>query len=205
MRSGQYKKLNVLSIKNGELVKYDPLNEEIEVNLIEDDEKREETPTSGYYAMFEYLNGFRKTMYWSVKKMTAHAKKYSPGYRSDLEKGNSWTFWSKDFDGMAYKTMLRQLISKWGIMSVEMQKAFETDMGAILPDGKVDYVDSADLTPEIIASTPIELKPEPEEKPVKPVVTPKPTPKSENPFQDLASEQITLDEFEPPLNYKGKL
>ena len=68
MRSGQYKKINVLAIKAGELVKYDPLNEEITVNLIEDDEKRENTETVGYYAMFEYLNGFQKTMYWSKRK-----------------------------------------------------------------------------------------------------------------------------------------
>ncbi len=59
-----YKKLNVLAIKEGELIRYDPLNEEIEVELIEDDIVREETPAMGYYAMFEYENGFRKTMYW---------------------------------------------------------------------------------------------------------------------------------------------
>lgn len=143
MRSGQYKKLNVLSIKSGELIKFDPLNEEIEVKLIEDDDIRETTDTVGYYAMFEYVNGFRKMMYWSKKKMEAHATKYSQGYRMDLKKGTSWTFWSKDFDGMAYKTMLRQLISKWGIMSIEMEKAYESDMGVIHDDNSVEYVDNA--------------------------------------------------------------
>ena len=113
IRSGQYKKLNVLAIKEKELVRFDPLNEEIEVNLIKDEYEREETKTIGYYAMFEYTNGFRKALYWSQEKMEAHAKKYSPGYKKDLEKGTQWTFWAKDFDGMAYKTMLRQLISKW--------------------------------------------------------------------------------------------
>ena len=77
--------------------------------------------------MFEYLNGFRKAMYWSKGKMVAHAKKYSPGYKKDLEKGTQWTFWAKDFDGMAYKTMLRQLISKWGPTSTEMQTAEKYD------------------------------------------------------------------------------
>ena len=77
IRSGYYKKLNVLAIKEGELVHYDPLEEVVEVNLIEDDILREEAPTMGYYAMFEYENGFRKTMYWSKKKMLAHAEKYS--------------------------------------------------------------------------------------------------------------------------------
>ena len=116
IRSGQYRKLNVISIKEGELIRYDPLNEEIEVRLIDDELVRENAKTVGYYAMFEYTNGFRKTMYWSKEKMEAHALKYSQGYAADKRKGTNWTFWSKDFDGMAYKTMLRQLISKWGIM-----------------------------------------------------------------------------------------
>ena len=138
IRSGQYKKLNVLAIKKGELVKYDPLNEEIEVNLIEDEEERENTETVGYYAMFEYSNGFRKTLYWSKKRMEAHAEKYSMGYKA--HKG--YTFWEKDFDGMAYKTMLRQLISKWGIMSIDMQQAMEQDMATINTDGTYEYVDN---------------------------------------------------------------
>ena len=140
IRSGQYKKLNVLAIKKGELVRYDPLNEEIEVNLIDDEEERENAETVGYYAMFEYTNGFRKAMYWSKAKMEKHALKYSSGYKA--KKG--YTFWEKDFDGMAYKTMLRQLISKWGIMSIDMQQAVEKDMTAINTDGTYEYVDNED-------------------------------------------------------------
>ncbi len=147
-RSSQYKKLNVLSIKEGELIRFDPLNEEIEVNLIQDDEQREAAPTIGYYAMFEYTNGFRKAMYWSRAKMEAHAKKYSPGYKRDLEKGTSWTFWAKDFDAMAYKTMLRQLISKWGIMSIELQTAIDSDMAVIREDGSRDYVET--VQPDVV-------------------------------------------------------
>ena len=142
MRSGQYKKLNVLAIKNGELVRYDPLNEEIEVNLIEDDTVRENTETIGYYAMFEYNNGFKKTLYWSKKKMEEHALKYSQAYAADKRKGTAWTFWAKDFDSMAYKTMLRQLISKWGIMSIDMMTAFDKDMAVINQDGSSYYVDN---------------------------------------------------------------
>lgn len=126
-----------MAIKEGELVRFDPLNEEIEVNLIEDEEAREEAPTVGYYAMFEYTNGFKKAMYWSKKKMEAHALKYSKGYKA--KKG--YTFWEKDFDAMAYKTMLRQLISKWGIMSIDMQSAMDADMAVIHEDGTKDYVD----------------------------------------------------------------
>jgi recombination protein RecT len=138
IRSGQYRKINVIAIKEGELVKFDALNEEIEVNLIEDEEKREAAKTVGYYAMFEYVNGFRKAIYWTKKKMERHALKYSKGYAA--KKG--YTFWEKDFDGMAYKTMLRQLISKWGVMSVEMQMAIEKDQAVIGDDGKIEYVDN---------------------------------------------------------------
>lgn len=138
IRSGQYKKLNVLAIKEGELIRFDPLNEEIEVRLIEDEEAREQAETIGYYAMFEYVNGFRKALYWSKKKMEAHALKYSKGYQA--KKG--YTFWEKDFDGMAYKTMLRQLISKWGIMSIDMVTALDSDMAVINEDGSKDYVDN---------------------------------------------------------------
>lgn len=171
IRSGQYKKLNVLAIKEGELVRFDPLNEEIEVNLIEDEEAREEAPTVGYYAMFEYTNGFKKAMYWSKKKMEAHALKYSKGYAA--KKG--YTFWEKDFDGMAYKTMLRQLISKWGIMSIDMQNAMESDMAVIHEDGTKDYADTVseenivldqDLQ-EAVEETPEPEKQEPQEETAK--------------------------------------
>lgn len=140
IRSGQYKKLNVLAIKEGELVRFDPLTEEIEVNLIEDEEVREETKTTGYYAMFEYTNGFRKAIYWSRSKMEAHAKKYSKSY------SQSSSVWQTNFDTMAYKTMLRQLISKWGIMSIDMVSALDADMAVINEDGTKNYVDNASYT-----------------------------------------------------------
>lgn len=166
-RSGYYKKLNVIAIKEGELIKYDPLNEEIEVDLIEDDVVRESTPSMGYYAMFEYENGFRKTLYWSKQKMIAHAEKYSLAFAKKggakslelLEQGkipekDMWkysSFWFKDFDGMALKTMLRQLISKWGIMSIDLQTAIEKDAAVIREDGTPEYVEneeSADVVSE---------------------------------------------------------
>ena len=140
LRSGQYRKLNVLAIKEGELIRYDPLNEDIEVELIDDEVEREKTPTIGYYAFFEYLNGFRKTLYWPREKMESHALRYSKGYAA--KKG--YTFWEKDFDAMAYKTMLRQLISKWGIMSIDMVTALETDNTIEADDGTRTYVELED-------------------------------------------------------------
>ena len=156
IRREQYKKLNVLAIKKGELINYDPLNEEIEVNLIDDEVEREETETIGYYAMFEYTNGFRKSIYWSKPKMIKHAEKYSAGYKA--HKG--YTFWEKDFDGMAYKTMLRQLISKWGIMSVEMQTAFESDMAVLKDDGTKEYIDNPTNDNNVIIEEVKEDKPQ---------------------------------------------
>jgi recombination protein RecT len=150
LRSGYYKKLNVLAIKEGELANYDPLNEEITCNIIQDEAQREAAPTIGYYAMFEYLNGFRKAMYWSKAKMESHALKYSQGYAADKKKGTAWTFWTKDFDGMAYKTMLRQLISKWGVMSIDLQNAFESDMTFKDSSGTTSYVEETPDTQEQI-------------------------------------------------------
>ena len=167
IRSGQYKKLNVLAIKQGELIRYDPLNEEIEVRLIEDENQREMTATVGYYAMFELVNGYRKTMYWSREKMIAHADKYSMAFNANkyrdlmdgkIPQSEMWkysSFWYKDFDGMAYKTMLRQLISKWGVMSIDLQTALNKDMAVTYGDGSVEYVDnSEDFTSGIVDVSP---------------------------------------------------
>lgn len=155
IRSGQYKKLNVMAVKEGELEYFDPLNEDIKINMMVDDwDKREQAPTVGYYAFFELTNGFRKAIYWSKAQMEAHAFKYSPGYKKDKERGWSYTFWSKDFDGMAYKTMLRQLISKWGVMSIDLQTAFEGDMAVINDDGSKSYVETDDDVIEMAPAEP---------------------------------------------------
>lgn len=175
IRSGQYRRINVLAIKEGELRYFDPLNEEIKVELMIDKwDEREKAPTIGYYAMFELVNGFRKAIYWSKAQMLTHADRYSQAFHKDRSefkyqdkqsgewvtkerisyadyeagkcpKGDEWmysSFWYQNFDGMAYKTMLRQLISKWGVMSIEMQKAFDADMAEIREDGTSRYVDN---------------------------------------------------------------
>lgn len=138
LRSGYYKHLNVIAVKAGELVRFDPLTEEVEINLNPDELARENSASIGYLATFEYLNGFRKTIYWSREKMEAHALRYSKGYAA--KKG--YTFWEKDFDAMAFKTMLRQLISKWGIMSIDLQTAFEQDTVV----ESEDYVEAAEIS-----------------------------------------------------------
>lgn len=142
IRSGQYQKLVTSNIKEGELKLYNPITEEIVFEPILDEKQRNKLPTIGYYAMFKLNNGFVKELYWSKEKMMQHAKTYSKGYAKDLREKEANTFWSKDFDGMAEKTMIRQLISKWGIMSVEMQKAYEGDMAVVNEDGTVHYIDN---------------------------------------------------------------
>lgn len=88
--------------------------------------------------MLELNNGFKKGIYMSKEDMELHAITYSMGYKA--KKG--YTFWEKNFDEMGLKTMLRQLISKWGIMSIQMQNAYTSDMGVIKQDGTVDYIDN---------------------------------------------------------------
>ena len=142
IRSGQYKKIVATEVKQGEIKDFNPITEEFTLSPILDMAKREKLPTVGYYGMFELNNGFRKEIYWSKEQMESHAKKYSRGYASDIRNKTQYTFWAKDFDNMAKKTLLRQLISKWGIMSIDMQKAYEGDMGVIQDDGTIRYVDN---------------------------------------------------------------
>lgn len=166
MASGLYTKINVLEIKEGELLNFDPLNEEISCMIIDDVDKREAAPTIGYYAMFEYKNGFRKAMYWSKQKMERHADKYSPAFslaayrkleRHEIPEKDMWkysSFWYKDFDGMAKKTMIRQLLSHWGALSIktesgaQMVQALEADGKEITMQGNTFI--SADVEEDVV-------------------------------------------------------
>lgn len=178
IRSGYYRKINVIAIKEGELVRFDPLNEDIEVNLIDDYEVRETKETIGYYAMFEYTSGFRKAIYWPKSKMLCHADRFSKAFSKEkykellagqIPEKDMWkysSFWYKDFDAMAYKTMLRQLISKWGVMSVDLQKAYEADESLIREDGTAEFIDIEEEAPAIIHAAETSQEKEPEQTPV---------------------------------------
>lgn len=157
LRSGAYKDLDVMEIKQGEFKGKDPRTGRPMFEFISDEEAWEKAPTIGYMAFFEYLNGFTKMLYWSRDKMMRHADQYSPAFSAtaykklqngEIPNSELWkysSFWYKDFDGMAKKTMLRQLISKWGIMSTEMVKAMDTDnsMAEISGDDIVTTPDDA--------------------------------------------------------------
>lgn len=189
IRSGQYRKLNVLPIKQGELLGYDPLEETIRVRMVQDEIQREQLPTIGYYAFFEYINGFKKAIYWSREKMLAHADRYSAAFSAygttgrypkvsyddyaagKYDQKDEWkysSFWYKDFDGMSCKTLLRQLISKWGVMSIDLQTAIEKDMAVINSNGAAEYVESVPAVQDVPEEAP---EPAPD-----PVQTPPPDP-----------------------------
>lgn len=124
IRSGAMKKIHVIEVREGELVKYNPIVNDFEFRYLSNEEERAKAPVIGYYCFFETTNGYVQELYWTKEKMELHAKTYSPGYASDLAKGTAYTFWAKDFDGMAKKTMLKQ-ISKFAPMSVDLAKAIE--------------------------------------------------------------------------------
>lgn len=161
-RSGFFRRINVTSVKEGELISWDPFDEELRYKLIPD---RSQAKTVGYYAFFELTNGFRKAIYMTYEEMLNHADKYSKAFskeafkkvqNNEIPQEDMWrfsSFWYKDFDTMAYKTMLRQLISKWAPMSVDMQKGIEKDVAG-------SEVVEADYT-EIIDFNQAQPEPEP--------------------------------------------
>jgi recombination protein RecT len=156
MRSGQYQDIDVIEIKEGEYKGRDKATGKQLFEFIEDDDKRDSLPTIGYMAYFELLNGFRKTVYWTKNKMIRHADTYSQAFNAqkyddyisgkipqdELYKYSS--FWYKNFTEMAFKTLLRYLLSQWGIMSIEMQKAIDLDNATVNENGEVSYVEFED-------------------------------------------------------------
>lgn len=113
LRSAQYKHINAVSIREGELISWNPLTEEIDIDF----SKKKSEVVIGYAGYFELINGFKKTVYWSKEEIESHKKKFS---KSDFG-------WKNNFDAMAIKTVIRNMLGKWGILSVEMQQAFNMD------------------------------------------------------------------------------
>lgn len=141
-RSGQLLQIEVFEVKQGELEYYNYFEGEIKLNYIEDETVRNSLPTIGYYGFYRLMNGYKEILYWSKEKMENHAKTYSQGYANDLKKGTQYTFWSKNFDEMAKKTIMRQLISKGVPLSIEYQQAYTSDMALIKEDGTAEYIDN---------------------------------------------------------------
>ena len=141
-RTGAYKTMNMDSVYEGELKVVNRLTGEIDLSG-----ERTGDKVIGYFAYIETVNGFSKTLYWPTEKVVAHAKQFSKSYKSGAN------IWKENFHAMAQKTVMRNLVSKWGIMSTDLQRAIDLDNAdladrAIMGDGTVN-----DETGEIIADT----------------------------------------------------
>lgn len=161
LRSEKFKKLIATDVRKGEMVGYDPFEDtyEMDKNAVEfekrtakDDKGNWIVPVIGYYAKFELVGGLVKEMYMSIEDMKKYATMYSKSYRSDINKHTAYSFWSKNFDDMAKKTMLRQLLGKWGLLTADLQKAYVSDYGVIDEDGNPDYVDNKPDEPEPVVN-----------------------------------------------------
>lgn len=137
-RSGQYKTIHCTDVREGEIIENNRLTGEISF-LWMDDSIRNSAKVIGYVAYFELLNGYSQTLYMSMKEIESHAKKYSQTY------AKGFGVWKDNFDAMARKTVVKQILSKFGPLSVDMQKAIEYDQAN--SEGK--YPDN-DSTVEIV-------------------------------------------------------
>ena len=133
-RSGQFERIGVREVHKGEYIGQDEFGED-EFKFSHEFDNEE---VVGYYAYFKLLNGFKKTLYWTKAQCEAHAKKYSRSYGN----GSATDNWSQMFDLMACKTVLKQLLSKYAPLSVELEKAVIYDQASIKADGSVEYVDN---------------------------------------------------------------
>lgn len=149
IRSNQYKSLGTATIYEGEYKGRDRFTGDPVIEFLQDDAEVVKKPVIGYYAYFELVNGFKKCLYWSKEKMEQHADRYSQAFslsayrklmNGEIPEKDMWkysSFWYKSFDAMAEKTMIRQLLSHWGILSIDMQQAFEADDNTVRIDDGV--------------------------------------------------------------------
>ena len=141
IRSGQFVRINVSDVREGELKGFNRLSGDITFDWDETAE-REKKKVVGYVAYFRLVNGFSKTMYMSVEEIEAHARRYSQTYGSKNDYVRSQSKWSTDFDAMAQKTILKRLLTKYAPLSVEMQTAFQADQSVQREAGAYSYVDN---------------------------------------------------------------
>ncbi len=146
IRSGYYEKMNYSSIYEDELKSYNPITGEIEfVSDFSQCQQRnagEEDKIIGYYAWFRLKTGFISELYMSREDVENHARKYSKAYQYDIRKKKSSSKWSTDFDAMAKKTVIKLLLSRWGILSIDMQKAITDDQKVFDEAGSESYGDT---------------------------------------------------------------
>lgn len=137
-RSGQYKALNALAIYDGQLIDWNPLSEEFTFDY----KAKVSDEVIGYVGFFELLNGFKKTVYWTKQEIESHRIKNAKGYDKEKLSGA----WVDNYDSMAIKTVLRNMLSKWGLLSVEMQSAITSDEKVFRVDINNDLIEETDLS-----------------------------------------------------------
>lgn len=139
-RTGAYKKINVVDVREGELKSYNRLTEDIDIQFVEDEEERDKLPVIGWAGYFQLINGAEKTIYMSRKEVESHERKYRKGQY--MGKG-----WREDFDAMAAKTVFRRLIGKWGLMSIDYRTADRSTITAAeaIARGQFDDEDQPQL------------------------------------------------------------
>lgn len=135
-RSGQYKTINACEIYEGEIESFNRITGDIEFNP----GNKKSDKVVGYAAYFRLANGFEKTLYMSAEDLNKHGKRFSQSFKK------GYGLWVDDFDSMALKTVLKRLLSKYGILSIDMQNAVKFDQGVIKEDGEVEYTDAQDVT-----------------------------------------------------------
>lgn len=131
MRTGAYKYINAGPVYDGELKSVNKLTGEVDIS---GDPISDEAPVIGYFAYMETINGFQKCLYWSKDRVNKHAGRYSDSYK------NKNKIWTDNYDEMATKTVLRYLLSHYGVMSVEMEQAFAAE-NADLADAQISQPD----------------------------------------------------------------
>lgn len=176
IRTGEYEKMNCSAVYQDEIVDYNPITGECqfvtEFSTCEQRNNGETDKIVGYYAWFRLKSGFTKELYMSKSEVLNHAKKYSQSYRYDLNDNKNSSKWSTDFDAMALKTVIKLLLSKWGILSIEMQKAIQDDQKTFDEDGNESYGDNMpdlDDEPDPFATPELEDNQEAEETPAEEV------------------------------------
>lgn len=146
IRSGCYKKMNYSVVYEDELLSYNPITGDVE--FVQDFSKCKQrnegnmNNIAGYYAWFELNTGFRHELFMSTAEVTNHAIRYSQSFRKDREENKTASRWSIDFTSMALKTVIKLLLSKWGILSIEMQRAIVDDQQVFDDDGNGSYSDN---------------------------------------------------------------
>lgn len=134
-RTGQYVALHAGAVKKGELRGFNPITGEPQIGEKISDE------TVGYVAYMKLVNGFEKTLYMTKTEIERHAEKFSQSYQTDKKKGWNSSPWSKNFDAMATKTVLKKLLSNWGVLSDFIATAIQGDQ-AVVDKDSFTYVDN---------------------------------------------------------------